>query len=518
MIYFFGRCHYVKIWQTNASGEYVLVRDYVPCLKDGMAGMYDNVSHTISYPVGRPFGYELVGAAVRAVWNGSDANAILPGNWLCYDSASALIANAVPSSGTAVTVDRADPAPTVVDGSTLSWSATTIGGSAAGKVAQTGGSLNLMSGTLGANEGSQGTYEASGGSLVSGDFFLGQPGTGTINANGSASMQFSKLYIGNTRGGKGYINIGGDASITISGYSTLGQSAGSYGEVNQTGGTVTTGTHGEGFNIGRDGIGTYNLSGGTLNVRQLLRVGWGGGTSECVFNMSGDSTLNLSNALSVGDWAKNCQFNMTGGTITGHKLYIGGYSGNSTGSGAFVQDGGDVVLDDTIIIGSAKGTGSYTMNGGKITEKWWIQLGQDNVGTFTQNGVDIVLQQLRQWDIRNERRHADDRHRHRVQPWCQRRHGTVRDDGRHGDRADDPARRRCQCDARLEWRSSARHGEQRRVHQEHRHGDGGRRNDRYDRARLCAWRLEYGAVRHARHDAGHYAYRFRGARPFWRGH
>lgn len=389
--YFFGRCHYVKIWQTNASGEYVLVRDYVPCLKDGMAGMYDNVSHTISYPVGRPFGYELVGAAVRAVWNGSDANAILPGNWLCYDSASALIANAVPSSGTIVTVDRADPAPTVVDGSTLSWSATTIGGSAVGKVAQTGGSLNLMSGTLGANEGSQGTYEASGGSLVSGDFFLGQPGTGTINANGSASMQFSKLYIGNTRGGKGNINIGGDASITISGYSTLGQSAGSYGEVNQTGGTVTTGTHGDGFNIGRDGIGTYNLSGGTLNVRQLLRVGWGGGTSECVFNMSGDSTLNLSNALSVGDWAKNCQFNMAGGTINGHKLYIGGYSGNSTGSGAFVQDGGDVVLDDTIIIGSAKGTGSYTMNGGKITEKWWIQLGQDNVGTFTQNGGDIVL-------------------------------------------------------------------------------------------------------------------------------
>lgn len=42
-----ARCYYTKIWQTLANGEYELVRDFIPCRKDGVAGLYDKVSGTI---------------------------------------------------------------------------------------------------------------------------------------------------------------------------------------------------------------------------------------------------------------------------------------------------------------------------------------------------------------------------------------------------------------------------------------------------------------------------------------
>ena len=42
-----ARCYYTKIWQMDADWEYRLVRDFVPCRKDGIAGLYDKVSGTI---------------------------------------------------------------------------------------------------------------------------------------------------------------------------------------------------------------------------------------------------------------------------------------------------------------------------------------------------------------------------------------------------------------------------------------------------------------------------------------
>ena len=47
-----GRLYYAKIWQTNGldATSYRLVRDYRPCVKNGVAGLYDAVSETIFYP------------------------------------------------------------------------------------------------------------------------------------------------------------------------------------------------------------------------------------------------------------------------------------------------------------------------------------------------------------------------------------------------------------------------------------------------------------------------------------
>ena len=46
-----GKCHSLKIWQIPPGGtEYVLVRDYAPCMKDGMVGFYDKVRNKVYLP------------------------------------------------------------------------------------------------------------------------------------------------------------------------------------------------------------------------------------------------------------------------------------------------------------------------------------------------------------------------------------------------------------------------------------------------------------------------------------
>ena len=45
-----ARCYELKIWQTDANGAYQLVRDFRPCVKDGLGGVYDACHDEIYYP------------------------------------------------------------------------------------------------------------------------------------------------------------------------------------------------------------------------------------------------------------------------------------------------------------------------------------------------------------------------------------------------------------------------------------------------------------------------------------
>ena len=44
------RCYWTRIWQQDANGVYQLVRDFVPCKKNGSVGLWDRVSGDIFYP------------------------------------------------------------------------------------------------------------------------------------------------------------------------------------------------------------------------------------------------------------------------------------------------------------------------------------------------------------------------------------------------------------------------------------------------------------------------------------
>ena len=48
-----GKLYELKIWKKNATtGELDLIRHYLPCIKDGRAGLYDKVNGTISFSYG----------------------------------------------------------------------------------------------------------------------------------------------------------------------------------------------------------------------------------------------------------------------------------------------------------------------------------------------------------------------------------------------------------------------------------------------------------------------------------
>ncbi|MBQ4200290.1 MAG: hypothetical protein II649_10470, partial [Kiritimatiellae bacterium] len=292
--------------------------------------------------------------------------------------------------------------------STIGWNSLVLGSASdkSGAIAfTTGASATFNALSIGVAGSGSVTMNGSAAMAVNGnvDTYLGRNGgaSGTLSMADNATAQFNALDIGYS--GTGNMTVGDNAAVTINGYSSIGCASGGRGTVTQTGGTVTTGNNSDGFNVGRDGTGTYNLSGGTLNMRQVLRVGWGGGSSGNKFNMTG-GTLNLASisinvdgsyvnvSLALGDWSKNSEFNITSGTVSGDgQWYIGGYSKNSTGTGTFTQDGGDITLNDTINIGNYRGTGAYVMNGGTLKEKWWIQLGRSSTGTFTQNGGTVTL-------------------------------------------------------------------------------------------------------------------------------
>ena len=53
-----ARCYGLKIWQNDSNGVSQLVRNYKPCLKNGVAGLYDTVSGRIYYSLGTPFNFD----------------------------------------------------------------------------------------------------------------------------------------------------------------------------------------------------------------------------------------------------------------------------------------------------------------------------------------------------------------------------------------------------------------------------------------------------------------------------
>ncbi len=47
-----GRLYECKVWQLDANNAWQLVGNFMPCVKDGVAGVYDAASETILYPTG----------------------------------------------------------------------------------------------------------------------------------------------------------------------------------------------------------------------------------------------------------------------------------------------------------------------------------------------------------------------------------------------------------------------------------------------------------------------------------
>ena len=183
------------------------------------------------------------------------------------------------------------------------------------------GSLLVKSGTVVI------TTNASVNSLTAFDS-IGQDGSdnGTLTLNGTGSLTTTGDFnVGDSGAAAGTLNIQDNAVLSLNTFFigsafTAGSTAS--GTVNQSGGTVTEANAGIGqFAIGgrntttsTNGVGVYNLSGGTLTAAAGIRVG-GQGTGT--FNLSNTGSLNANAGINIARLAgATGTFNLNGGTIT----------------------------------------------------------------------------------------------------------------------------------------------------------------------------------------------------------
>jgi T5SS/PEP-CTERM-associated repeat protein len=146
---------------------------------------------------------------------------------------------------------------------------------------------------IGNEQGSVGVYTMTGGELSIGDdFLIGHNGTGTFNLDGGTVLRAGFTVLGDSNA----VDAGG-----VEAHGTLNMTAGSF--------TLAFGD----MEVGDEGVGVANLSGGTLTVPGRFSIGnraLGTGTA----NISGTISL-TSEDLSVGHLG-NGTLQVTGGTAT----------------------------------------------------------------------------------------------------------------------------------------------------------------------------------------------------------
>ena len=230
------------------------------------------------------------------------------------------------------------------------------------------GVFNLEDGTvttggewveIGNGAGTDGTFNMSGGSFtkVGNDHFIvaSNGGTGEANVSGGTININNEIWVGQSAGSVGVLNISDSGSITNGSWVAIGRGNGT-GTVNMTGGSwIKTG--GGQFIVGSDGPGTMTQSGGLVDVQSgYTWVGEAGGATTAVLTISGTAEFR-SPYISVGPESPDATLNLDGGVVRTHRF--GGTrdldGGALTGTGLINFNGSQIIATqaDEKFIGSS---------------------------------------------------------------------------------------------------------------------------------------------------------------------
>lgn len=229
-----------------------------------------------------------------------------------------------------------------------------------GFVNQTGGTLDFSGhNVFVGHDGGVGHYRITGGSLVQ------TPQEGS-------SKEFA---VGGLRGNnptRGYMEISGSGTnvrldwMMVGGIDSSWWSKGATGVVNQASGRVEAERLYLGAAIG-EASGDYTVSGGTLKVNGDFHIGHQR-TASGRMTIKGGAVTHSSGNLTIGHEG----------------------DGDGMGTGELIVDSGSLVNENGDIRIGEKGKGTFTMNGGDVSAKWWLKLANDsanaNVCTFNFNG------------------------------------------------------------------------------------------------------------------------------------
>jgi hypothetical protein len=214
----------------------------------------------------------------------------------------------------------------------------------------------------------QGSYSLFGGSLFAANEYLALPDPSFPSAAGRATFSHT--------GGVNTVNGTGNAALFMGGTSTY--------TMNGTGAVLITPT----LYVGYSGAATFELKSGTANVTSPTGAFWLGYNSgdSGTLNLSGGN-LNLTNILSVGGSGSGT-VNQTGGVVSASGFVIVGAVLGSNSAGLYNLSGGTLSTPNLTI--SAAGTfnaAGGTVTGGTIDEFGVLNITAtgSNAATFASN-------------------------------------------------------------------------------------------------------------------------------------
>jgi fibronectin-binding autotransporter adhesin len=255
---------------------------------------------------------------------------------------------------------------------------------------QSGGNNNATYLFFGINSGDTGTYVMTGGTLNSPfDFYVGDGGTGALNASGAASITCDQLLVGELTGSNGTASLGVDSSLVATNYETIGQDG--TGTFIQSGFSTNTDINGlylAGFTTGS---GNYQLSGvASLSVGTGEFIGEEGvGT----FNQSGDPSNSITGPLCVGCTAgATGTFILSGGTVSAGTVTIGG-TNSAGGKGVMTVNGGTLTTTGVLTIYNTSGSG-LTFSSGSITAGSLVTSGNPSLFNWTGGALTITNEDI----------------------------------------------------------------------------------------------------------------------------
>ena len=249
-----------------------------------------------------------------------------------------------------------------------------------------------------------------GGTLTANRAFIGNNSIGSVSQNSGTftltpgtPVTDGRLILGNTTGGVGNYSLSGGSVfadiLTVGGGSTSGATFGT-GTFTQSGGSVNLTTVG---NVGElivgdvsGSIGTYNLSGGTLQAKNVYVAVSGTSAGERKIVQTG-GVATISNTLQIGGFTGGSSATEGSYTLAGTSdsqlkaanIYVG-----VSGIGTFTQDGGvnsiglgAAGVDRNLLVGAVFGNsnGTYTLKSGTLSAEGEF-IGNPGKGTFIQTG------------------------------------------------------------------------------------------------------------------------------------
>ncbi len=239
-----------------------------------------------------------------------------------------------------------------------------------------------------------GSLNVTGGTITKtgeGQFLVGQNlGTGSVRHSAGTIGVNNELYIGNANAGSGNYTLDGTGSLTVANELIVGRELGT-GTLNVDGGTITTDGNGNMYVGRRNGMGTLNQTAGNIEVNREFGVGTRDGDQGGIgsYNLSGGSLAATNNIFVGKEAASSGTMTMTGGTMTGRDKLIVGDNG---ALGLLTQSGGTVEVQNEIYVGNglppAQGTRILSnANDGQLeTRSDWVP------GT-------VIIQNVDSWNV-----------------------------------------------------------------------------------------------------------------------